>query len=135
MDWLARSDRYASIVASEQRAKLFNRIGTLERDNMRLRGMLGVERQRVDRLRRRSGYHQKDRKPSQNDKTEHGMDLVCRDISLGRKVEEKPNRIFLKTKTKWALNQFTTAHLCAIDKDCEDFEGPILAQLQPISAI
>ncbi|GJS58569.1 hypothetical protein Tco_0653353 [Tanacetum coccineum] len=30
---------------------------------------------------------------------------------------------------------FTTAHLCAIDKDCEDFEGPILAQLQPISAI
>ncbi|GJX65784.1 hypothetical protein Tco_0300127 [Tanacetum coccineum] len=29
----------------------------------------------------------------------------------------------------------TTAHLCTIDKDCEDFEGPILAQLQPISAI
>ncbi|GJT40625.1 putative reverse transcriptase domain-containing protein [Tanacetum coccineum] len=29
----------------------------------------------------------------------------------------------------------STAHLCAIDKDCEDFEGPILAQLQPISAI
>ncbi|GKD28068.1 hypothetical protein Tco_1234282 [Tanacetum coccineum] len=27
----------------------------------------------------------------------------------------------------------STAHLCAIDKDCEDFEGPILAQLQPIS--
>ncbi|GJX82675.1 hypothetical protein Tco_0332156 [Tanacetum coccineum] len=24
---------------------------------------------------------------------------------------------------------------CAFDKDCEDFEGPILAQLQPISAI
>ncbi|GKA88956.1 hypothetical protein Tco_0810768 [Tanacetum coccineum] len=48
----------------------------------------------------------------------------------------KPNSIFMKTvKTKWALNQFTTAHLCAIDKDCEDFEGPILAQLQPISAI
>ncbi|GJU72929.1 hypothetical protein Tco_1264334 [Tanacetum coccineum] len=48
----------------------------------------------------------------------------------------KPNSIIMKTvKTKWALNQFTTAHLCAIDKDCEDFEGPILAQLQPISAI
>ncbi|GKC59493.1 hypothetical protein Tco_1087091 [Tanacetum coccineum] len=29
----------------------------------------------------------------------------------------------------------TAAHLCAFDKDCEDFEGPILAQLQPISAI
>ncbi|GJY99565.1 hypothetical protein Tco_0516995 [Tanacetum coccineum] len=43
-------DGYASIVDSEQRAKLFGRIGTLERDNMRLRGMFGVERQRVDRL-------------------------------------------------------------------------------------
>ncbi|GKE65751.1 hypothetical protein Tco_1519912 [Tanacetum coccineum] len=29
----------------------------------------------------------------------------------------------------------TTAHLCAIDKNCEDFEGPILALEQPISAI
>ncbi|GJY89370.1 hypothetical protein Tco_0504566 [Tanacetum coccineum] len=29
----------------------------------------------------------------------------------------------------------TTAHLCAIDRDCEDFEGPILALEQPISAI
>ncbi|GJY25182.1 hypothetical protein Tco_0399908 [Tanacetum coccineum] len=38
-----RSDGYASIVASEQRAELFDRIGTLEQDNMRLRGMLGVE--------------------------------------------------------------------------------------------
>ncbi|GJQ98503.1 retrovirus-related pol polyprotein from transposon TNT 1-94 [Tanacetum coccineum] len=46
-----KSDVYTSIIASEQRAELFNRIGTLERDNMRLRGMLGVERQRVDRLR------------------------------------------------------------------------------------
>ncbi|GJT15488.1 hypothetical protein Tco_0874194 [Tanacetum coccineum] len=45
-----RSNGYASIVASEQRVELFDRIGTLERDNMRLRGMLGVERQRVDLL-------------------------------------------------------------------------------------
>ncbi|GJZ62827.1 hypothetical protein Tco_0619248 [Tanacetum coccineum] len=52
-----RSDGYASIVASEQRAELFGRIGTLERDNMRLRGMLGVERQRVDRLWRSMSYH------------------------------------------------------------------------------
>ncbi|GJT97671.1 hypothetical protein Tco_1093189 [Tanacetum coccineum] len=56
-----------------------------------------------------SGYQQKDRKPSQNDKTEHGME-------------------------KTVQNQGQT-HLCAFDKDCEDFEGPILAQLQPISAI
>ncbi|GKC00295.1 hypothetical protein Tco_0986431, partial [Tanacetum coccineum] len=40
-----KSDGYASIVASEQRAELFDRIGTLERDNMRLKGMLDVERQ------------------------------------------------------------------------------------------
>nr|GEZ71871.1 reverse transcriptase [Tanacetum cinerariifolium] len=63
-----RSDGYASIVASEQRDELFDKIGTFERDNMRLRGMLVVERQRVDHLWRRtrvyskidlrSGYHQ-----------------------------------------------------------------------------
>ncbi|GJV77519.1 hypothetical protein Tco_1509103 [Tanacetum coccineum] len=47
-----KSDGYASIVASELRVELFGRIGTLERDNMRLGGMLGVERHRVDRLRR-----------------------------------------------------------------------------------
>ncbi|GKD85352.1 putative reverse transcriptase domain-containing protein, partial [Tanacetum coccineum] len=35
-----------------KRAELFDRIGTLERDNMRLRGMLGFERYRVDHLRR-----------------------------------------------------------------------------------
>ncbi|GKG59234.1 hypothetical protein Tco_0602943, partial [Tanacetum coccineum] len=51
---------YASIVASEQRAELFDRIDTSERDNMILRGMLGVERQRVDRLRRSMSYPQRD---------------------------------------------------------------------------
>ncbi|GJW28927.1 putative reverse transcriptase domain-containing protein [Tanacetum coccineum] len=49
-----KSNKYASIVASEQRAELFDRIGTLERDNLRLGGMLCVERNRVDRLRRRN---------------------------------------------------------------------------------
>ncbi|GJR28993.1 hypothetical protein Tco_1105225 [Tanacetum coccineum] len=102
------------------------------------------------------GYQQKDRKPSQNDKTEHGMEKTVQNQGQSPKMPKsesilkntiecnlnpsdgpgKPNSIFMKTvKTKWALNQFTTAHLCAIDKDCEDFEGPILAQLQPISAI
>ncbi|GJX54277.1 hypothetical protein Tco_1248210 [Tanacetum coccineum] len=55
-----KSDGYASIVASEQRAELFDNTGTLERDNMRLKGMLGVERQRVDRLRRSMSYAQRD---------------------------------------------------------------------------
>nr|GEW16589.1 hypothetical protein [Tanacetum cinerariifolium] len=54
------SDGYASIVASEQRSELCSMIGTLERDNMRLGGMLGVERQRVDRLRRSISYAQRD---------------------------------------------------------------------------
>ncbi|GJX02480.1 hypothetical protein Tco_0186393 [Tanacetum coccineum] len=49
-----KSNKYASIVASEQRAELFDRFGTLERDNLRLGGMLCVERNRVDHLRRNS---------------------------------------------------------------------------------
>ncbi|GKA33931.1 hypothetical protein Tco_0720360 [Tanacetum coccineum] len=53
-----KSDEYTSIIASEQRAELFNRIGTLEQDNIRLRDMLGVERQRVDCLRRSMSYAQ-----------------------------------------------------------------------------
>ncbi|GJZ66383.1 hypothetical protein Tco_0623079 [Tanacetum coccineum] len=110
----------------------------------------------VSQLESGSGYHQKDRKPSQNDKTEHGMEKTVQNQGQSPKMPKsesilkntigcnlnpsdgpgKPNSITMKTvKTKWALNQFTTAHLCAIDKDCEDFEGPILAQLQPISAI
>ncbi|GJR68376.1 hypothetical protein Tco_0014441 [Tanacetum coccineum] len=48
---LGRCDVIIGIVASEQRAELFDRIGMLERDNLRLGGMLCVERNRVDRLR------------------------------------------------------------------------------------
>ncbi|GJV26659.1 putative reverse transcriptase domain-containing protein [Tanacetum coccineum] len=55
-----KSNKNASIVASEQRAELFDRIGTLERDNLRLGGMLCVERNRVDRLRRSpAGYYRR----------------------------------------------------------------------------
>ncbi|GKB16948.1 hypothetical protein Tco_0850871 [Tanacetum coccineum] len=93
--------------------------------------MLGVENSQVIR----SGYHQKDRKPSQNDKTEHGMEKTVQNQGQSPKVrvntEEsavkpepelkntigcnlnpsdgpgKPNSITMKTvKTKWALNQF-----------------------------
>ncbi|GJT51012.1 retrovirus-related pol polyprotein from transposon TNT 1-94 [Tanacetum coccineum] len=78
-----------------------------------------------------SGYQQKDKKPSQNDKTEHGMEKMCyksmakdQKMSnlLSKRVPElkftigcnlypsdgpgKPNSISMKTvKTKWALNQ------------------------------
>ncbi|GJV34617.1 hypothetical protein Tco_1395017 [Tanacetum coccineum] len=118
--------------------------------------MLGVENSQVIR----SGYQQKDRKPSQNDKDCAESRPKSKNTKVRVNTEEsavkpepelkntircnlnpsdgpgKPNSITMKTvKTKRALNQFQQAHLCAIDKDCEDFEGPILAQLQPISAI
>ncbi|GJU40285.1 hypothetical protein Tco_1193242 [Tanacetum coccineum] len=77
-----------------------------------------------------SGYQQKDRKPSQNDKTEHGMEKTVQNQGQSPKMSKsavkpepelkntigcnlnpsdgpgKPNSIFMKTvKTKWALNQ------------------------------
>ncbi|GKB28285.1 hypothetical protein Tco_0867686 [Tanacetum coccineum] len=79
----------------------------------------------VDKL-IRSGYQQKDRKPSQNDKTEHGMEKTVQNQGQSPKMPKsesilkntiecnlypsdgpgKPNSIFMKTvKTKWALNQ------------------------------
>ncbi|GKF62383.1 hypothetical protein Tco_0182437, partial [Tanacetum coccineum] len=48
------------VATSQHRAAMSERIGTLERDNRRLRGMLGVKRQRVDRLRRSMSYVQRD---------------------------------------------------------------------------
>nr|GEY47656.1 hypothetical protein [Tanacetum cinerariifolium] len=48
------------VTTSQQSAAMFERIGTLERDNMRLRGMLGFERHRVDRLQRSMSYAQRD---------------------------------------------------------------------------
>ncbi|GKB90130.1 hypothetical protein Tco_0962402 [Tanacetum coccineum] len=72
-----------------------------------------------------NGYHQKDRKPSQNDKTEHGMEKTVQNQGQSPKMPKsesilkntiecnlnpsdgpgKPNSIFMKTvKTKWALN-------------------------------
>ncbi|GJZ58342.1 hypothetical protein Tco_0613836 [Tanacetum coccineum] len=74
---------------------------------------------------KRSGYHQKDRKPSQNDKTEHGMEKTVQNQGQSPKMPKsesilkntvgcnlnpsdgpgKPNSIIMKTvKTKWALN-------------------------------
>ncbi|GKC71554.1 putative reverse transcriptase domain-containing protein [Tanacetum coccineum] len=47
-----RDQGHRIVATSQQSAAMSERIGTLERDNVRLRGMLDVERQRVDRLRR-----------------------------------------------------------------------------------
>ncbi|GKA11651.1 synaptobrevin, longin-like domain protein [Tanacetum coccineum] len=56
-----KSNKYASIFASEQRDELFDRIDTLEQDNLRLGGMLCVEINRVDHLRRSTIIIQKEK--------------------------------------------------------------------------
>ncbi|GJR58486.1 putative reverse transcriptase domain-containing protein [Tanacetum coccineum] len=45
-----RDQGYRIVATSQQSVAMLERISTVERDNMRLRGMLGVKRQRVDRL-------------------------------------------------------------------------------------
>ncbi|GJY93946.1 hypothetical protein Tco_0509728 [Tanacetum coccineum] len=45
-----RDQGHRIMATSQQSAAMSERIGTLEWDNIRLRGMLGVEKQRVDRL-------------------------------------------------------------------------------------
>nr|GEW90765.1 hypothetical protein [Tanacetum cinerariifolium] len=49
---LERDQRHRIMATNQQSPAMSERISTLEWDNMRLRGMLDVERQRVDRLRR-----------------------------------------------------------------------------------
>ncbi|GKE21392.1 putative reverse transcriptase domain-containing protein [Tanacetum coccineum] len=49
---IQRDQGHRIAATSEQSAAMSKRISTLERDNMKLKGMLGVERQRVDRFRR-----------------------------------------------------------------------------------
>ncbi|GJX19711.1 hypothetical protein Tco_0222388 [Tanacetum coccineum] len=48
------------MATSQQSATMLESTGTLERDNMRPRGMLSVERQRVDRLQYSMSYVQRD---------------------------------------------------------------------------
>ncbi|GKC02161.1 hypothetical protein Tco_0993771, partial [Tanacetum coccineum] len=47
-----REQGHRIMATSQQSAAMSEKIGMLERDNIRLRGMLDVERQRVDCLRR-----------------------------------------------------------------------------------
>ncbi|GKC88283.1 putative reverse transcriptase domain-containing protein [Tanacetum coccineum] len=55
-----RDQGHRIVVTSQQSATMSERIGTLERDKVRLRGMLDVERQRVDRLQRSMSRVQRD---------------------------------------------------------------------------
>ncbi|GJZ22653.1 RNA-directed DNA polymerase, eukaryota [Tanacetum coccineum] len=100
-----------------------------------------------------SGDQQKDRKPSQNDKTEHGMEKTVQNQGQSPKISKsesilkntiecnlnpsdgpgKPNSIIMKTvKTKWALNQLLQPICVHLSKTVEDLEGQILAQYKPI---
>ncbi|GJZ83483.1 hypothetical protein Tco_0648656 [Tanacetum coccineum] len=55
-----RDQGHRIMATSQQSAAMSERIGMLEWDNMRLRGMLGVEKQRVDRLWHSMSYAQRD---------------------------------------------------------------------------
>ncbi|GJS23398.1 hypothetical protein Tco_0452030 [Tanacetum coccineum] len=49
-----------SLISDRERAAMSERIGTLERDNMRLRALLCIERERIDSLRCHMAYTQED---------------------------------------------------------------------------
>nr|GEV42851.1 reverse transcriptase domain-containing protein [Tanacetum cinerariifolium] len=67
-DAAVERDRGHRIMAtSQQSAAMIERIGTLEQDNVRLRGMFDVERQRVDQLQRRTLKSKKMKNEKQDD--------------------------------------------------------------------
>ncbi|GKD27952.1 hypothetical protein Tco_1234166, partial [Tanacetum coccineum] len=55
-----REQKHGMLDASEQRTSILARIGVLKRDNMRLRGMLYVEREQVNSLRCHRSYTQEE---------------------------------------------------------------------------
>ncbi|GJV38662.1 hypothetical protein Tco_1411139 [Tanacetum coccineum] len=55
-----RDQGHRMMATSQQSAAMSERIGTLERDNMRLRAMLCIERERIDNLRRHMAYTQEE---------------------------------------------------------------------------
>ncbi|GJW10515.1 putative reverse transcriptase domain-containing protein [Tanacetum coccineum] len=65
----------------------------LEQDNLRLGGMLCVERKRVDRLRRSTGYSLKDKNEAKPDKTEHGYEKSTK--NRGQREEEHAEHLKL----------------------------------------
>ncbi|GJR21462.1 hypothetical protein Tco_0969989 [Tanacetum coccineum] len=97
-----KSDGYASIVASEQRAELCGRIGTLERDNIRLRGMLGVKRQRVDRLRHSTIMMQKEKVIAYAPRQLkiHERNYTTHDLELGEIIREAEVEALKKENVK-----------------------------------
>ncbi|GJT53341.1 hypothetical protein Tco_0988395, partial [Tanacetum coccineum] len=51
-----------------------------------------------------SGYHQKDRKPSQNDKTEHGMEKTEVDINKKTENQAKMTKLSMEWKRLCKIN-------------------------------
>ncbi|GKA46000.1 hypothetical protein Tco_0738796 [Tanacetum coccineum] len=58
-----RAQEVRALADERERARLLNKVEVLKRDNMRLRGMLGVKRDRVDSVRRHIGYVQEELRP------------------------------------------------------------------------
>ncbi|GJQ96590.1 hypothetical protein Tco_0007729 [Tanacetum coccineum] len=56
--------------------------------------------------------------------TEHGMEKMCKINGKSKMPNSDSNTEESATvKIKWRHQSFQQAHLCAIDKDCEDFEA------------
>ncbi|GJU60221.1 hypothetical protein Tco_1237987 [Tanacetum coccineum] len=73
-----------------------NQLKTLLINNMEVfawepSDMTGVPRKIIEHL-IRSGYHQKDRKPSQNDKTEHGMEKTVQNQGQSPKMPKSESK-------------------------------------------
>ncbi|GJT90366.1 ribonuclease H-like domain-containing protein [Tanacetum coccineum] len=59
----------------------------------------------------RSGYHQKDRKPSQNDKTEHGMEKTVQNQGQSPKMPKSES--ILKNQQTLNIEAYAFAQLCS----------------------
>ncbi|GJW75286.1 putative reverse transcriptase domain-containing protein [Tanacetum coccineum] len=72
----------------------------------------------------RSGYHQKDRKPSQNDKTEHGMEKTVQNQGQSpkiRRMTEKSGQLFRILISRPSFALMTECHLWQWDEISMDF--------------
>ncbi|GJW80361.1 putative reverse transcriptase domain-containing protein [Tanacetum coccineum] len=76
-----RDQGHRIVATSQQSVAMSERIGTLERDNVRLRVMLDVKRQRVDRFWRSMSYNYADCYTFQNDPR-------CNQQLIAKRVEE-----------------------------------------------
>ncbi|GJW34379.1 putative reverse transcriptase domain-containing protein [Tanacetum coccineum] len=114
---IQREQGHRITAASEQSAAMSKRISTLERDNMKLKGMLGVERQRVDRFRRSMSYVQRD------------LRQICLfrfyDCVRFRRLETYAKETFgtMPTATRFEMTQDAINELIAKRVNCNNGNG------------